>query len=114
LPKSNRGKALKSTRIAYKWTHAGVLHPVLVSSFHKRSKKLDTMWKKATQIIGNLGKGPCSKRLKGFGLLSLIKTSSNDFSDYNGRVSPQGENTEQQQQHSHLRKKGIMRGDSWK
>lgn len=86
---------MRSTRIAYKRTHAGVLNPVLVSSFHKRGKKLDRMWRRATEIIGNLGKEPCSKRLKGFSLLSLIKTSSDDFSDYNVQVSPQGENTEQ-------------------
>lgn len=39
-----------------------------------------------------------------FSLLSLIKTCSNDFSDYNVQVSPQGENTKLQQQRSHLTK----------
>lgn len=53
------------------------------------------MWRRTTEIIRNLGKGPCSKRLKGFSLLSLIKTSSDDFGDYNVQVSTQGENTEQ-------------------
>lgn len=35
------------------------------------------------KLSENLEKGPCRKRLKGFSLLSLIKTSSDDFSDYN-------------------------------
>lgn len=53
------------------------------------------MWRRATEVIGNLGKGPCNKRIKGFSLLTLIKTSSDDFSDYSVQASPQGENTEQ-------------------
>lgn len=75
-------ETLRSTRIAYKWTHTGVLHPVLVSLFLKRGETLAGMWRRATEIIGNLGKGPRNKRIKGFNLFNLIKTSSNDFSDY--------------------------------
>lgn len=83
----------------------------LLPHFTKRGKKSERMWRRATEIIWNLGQGPRRKRLKRFSLLSLIKTCRGDFSDYNVWVSPQGENTEQG---SHLITKTIIRGDSWK
>lgn len=73
-------------------THWSIGSHFLVS---QRCETLAGMWRRATEIIGSLGKGPCNKRIKGFSLLNLIKTSSNDFSDYSAQISAQGENTEQ-------------------